>query len=222
MVQNSLFLIIFLNLLAGVLSLGVPVIYNNFRKLYPAPPHVVIVRLINLYVRQTVNASSLGLKVLSLFVGLTFCNSLIFIYSFSLINSLMIILAIWLIVLAGVLDLVYKVIPDFVTYPLILVGIGLGIFQYIVPMDAFLGAVVGYFLPLLVGLIFSGSLQAIGGGDIKYLSGIGAIVGLANLDIVLLTAFIVHVFIYIVKRIKYFPLAPVISAASIGVLIYNL
>jgi leader peptidase (prepilin peptidase)/N-methyltransferase len=123
---------------------------------------------------------------------------------------------------AAIVDFKAKVIPDLITYPLILFGFtGALLDAYFIsmPYDAAIGAMVGYLLPSMLGFVFEmfGTKNGIGSGDIKFMSGIGAWLGLYGLIYSVIFACGLSIVWTLIKRKKQFAFAPFCAG---GVLIY--
>ena len=100
-----------------------------------------------------------------------------------------------------VLDLAERIIPNVITLPMLAYALLLAATHMTMPLlQAILGAVIGAGLPLIVAIISRG---AIGGGDVKLMAMLGAVLGwkdalyvfaLAHVAgaLVLLTLFLVH------------------------------
>ena len=86
--------------------------------------------------------------------------------------------------------------------------------------DSVVGAMVGYFLPVLVCLLIVWyKKDAFGGGDIKLLSALGAWLGVESLLNVVAVASILGVVYAIVKRKSSLAFGPMIAIAGIAVAI---
>lgn len=100
-----------------------------------------------------------------------------------------VILAIWLLALAAI-DLDRFLLPDWLTYPLIIMGLVYSIGFGVGAVEAVFGALIGY--GLIAGLAWFWQArfgrEGIGLGDAKLLSAIGAWCGIFALPIVLLVS----------------------------------
>jgi leader peptidase (prepilin peptidase)/N-methyltransferase len=100
----------------------------------------------------------------------------------------------WVSLALALIDFEHQILPDVMTYPSIVFGLvcafvgGLASFP-----EAVLGAVVGAALPTLVILIYKlwRGIEGMGWGDVKYLSAIGAVVGVFDCLWVLVVAAVV-------------------------------
>lgn len=89
------------------------------------------------------------------------------------------------------IDKKHRLIPDMITLPFAACGIVLSFFSPLVSwQDSLLGAMFGFLLPWVVGIIFEKwrGIEGIGGGDIKYLCMIGAFLGVRGMLLTLVTA----------------------------------
>jgi len=74
-----------------------------------------------------------------------------------------------------VLDLAARIIPDRVTLPMLLYALLLAATSATIPpLQALLGAAIGGGLPLIIAMIGRG---AVGGGDVKLMGALGAVLG---------------------------------------------
>ena len=98
-------------------------------------------------------------------------------------------LAVWLLALAAI-DLDRYLLPDVLTYPLIIAGLGYSYVSGVGPILAFAGAIIGY--GLIAGLAWfwrhNFGREGIGLGDAKLLAAIGAWCGIFALPMVLLVS----------------------------------
>jgi leader peptidase (prepilin peptidase)/N-methyltransferase len=86
----------------------------------------------------------------------------------------------WISLALGLIDLEHQILPDVMTYPLIVIGLVCSALGGLVSLpEAALGAVVGAALPALVIVIYKlwRGVEGMGWGDVKYLAAIGAVVG---------------------------------------------
>lgn len=89
----------------------------------------------------------------------------------------------WVCLVLALIDFDHQILPDVITYPLILFGVGMsyagGITWW---LDSIVGAVFGALLPIAVIVLYKliRGEEGMGWGDVKFLAGIGAVVGLAG------------------------------------------
>jgi len=80
------------------------------------------------------------------------------------------------------IDLYHKIIPDLLSLPLLVIGIGLSFVNQVdLPfISSITGAATGFAFFYLLALAVSYSLnkEALGGGDIKFIAAIGAFIGI--------------------------------------------
>lgn len=111
------------------------------------------------------------------------------------------------------------VLPDIITYPLLIVGFGFACFGggTLIPAESFIGAGVGYALPTLASLLLVWrNKNVFGGGDIKYLAVIGAWLGVEKLVYVILAACLLFGIYALVRRRRAGAFGPALAAAAIG------
>jgi len=80
----------------------------------------------------------------------------------------------------SLIDLHFFILPDLITLPGILIGLGSSLFRKnITPLESFLGAVIGFLIPLAIYLFYVKvrKMEGIGFGDVKLLSFIGSVTG---------------------------------------------
>lgn len=134
-----------------------------------------------------------------------------------------------MIVISGI-DIPHQIIPDVFSLSLIAVGIGASVFNPLlgyVPVErlvnSLIGAAAGAGVLILLGLVGTWMFKkdAMGGGDVKLLAGIGAFIGLPK---VLLTLFIASLFgamvggyLLLTKKLErrgYIPFGPFLALAG--------
>lgn len=87
----------------------------------------------------------------------------------------------WVSLALGLIDLDYQILPDRLTYPSIVLGLGCSWFGgYTWWLDSLIGALVGAMLPTLVIVLYRllRGIEGMGWGDVKYLAAIGSVLGL--------------------------------------------
>ena len=127
-----------------------------------------------------------------------------------------------LLVLMAEIDFRSLLLPDILTIPLLLFGVFVACFglSNMSIEDSVVGAMVGYFLPVLVCLMIVWyKKDAFGGGDIKLLSALGAWLGVEGLLNVIAGASILGIVWALVQRKKSLAFGPMIAIAGIVVAI---
>ena len=87
----------------------------------------------------------------------------------------------WVSLALGLIDLDFQILPDWLTYPSIVFGLGCSLLGgYTWWLDSLIGALVGAMIPTLVIVIYRllRGIEGMGWGDVKYLAAIGSVVGL--------------------------------------------
>ncbi|MDR0449007.1 MAG: prepilin peptidase [Rickettsiales bacterium] len=135
-----------------------------------------------------------------------------------LTSNIFLVFAAWLFALAVLTDIKARLIPDILTFPLMLAGAAAaaGGLPWMPGFGAALfAAAAGYVMASLMGaLYYKKSDVAIGGGDIKLISAGGLLLGLTGLSVALVVA-AVAAYIWMRSRVKpgmtrnkFVPLAP--------------
>ena len=97
----------------------------------------------------------------------------------------------WASLVLGLIDLDHQILPDVITYPLIVLGLTASwLGGYTWWLDSLVGALVGAALPTAVILLYRAlrGIDGMGWGDVKYLAAIGSVVGLHGCVLVLVIA----------------------------------
>jgi len=87
----------------------------------------------------------------------------------------------WVSLALGLIDLDYQILPDRLTYPAIVFGLGCSwLGGYTWWLDSLIGALVGAMIPTLVIVLYRllRGIEGMGWGDVKYLAAIGSVLGL--------------------------------------------
>ena len=87
----------------------------------------------------------------------------------------------WVSLALGLIDLDFQILPNRMTYPSIVFGLGCSwLGGYTWWLDSLIGALVGALLPTLVIVIYRlwRGIEGMGWGDVKYLAAIGSVLGL--------------------------------------------
>ncbi|MCL2389350.1 MAG: prepilin peptidase [Elusimicrobia bacterium] len=164
--------------------------------------------------------------------ALLFCLLYVF-YGLSVPFFLFCILAFALIVISGI-DLEFQIIPDTFSLGLIAAGLVFSVFNYTLGVNVgerLLGSAFGIIAGggFLLGMGVVGKIifkkDAMGGGDIKLMAGVGACIGfervLAAMFIASLLASVVGIFLIIGKKVEhkgYIPFGPYLAAGSLATL----
>ncbi len=89
----------------------------------------------------------------------------------------------WVCLVLALIDYDHQILPDVITYPLIVFGLGLSVAGGLTWwLDSVVGASFGALMPIAVIVVYKmiRGQEGMGWGDVKYLAGIGAVVGLAG------------------------------------------
>lgn len=144
------------------------------------------------------------------------------IYFTNTISPAFLTLYVCLLILMAEIDFRSMLLPDILTIPLLLTGLLVACFNFsnITIEESIIGALVGYFLPVLVCLMIVWyKKDAFGGGDIKLLCALGAWLGVESLLNVVALASILGIVYAIVKRKSALAFGPMIAIAGIVVAI---
>ncbi|MBN2676355.1 MAG: prepilin peptidase [Alphaproteobacteria bacterium] len=159
--------------------------------------------------------------LVSIILFLVFFSALYFKYNlnlaFDLIAPFTAILFVALLFLS-LTDWQKRIIPDFITLPVLLVGLTLphfSIFTPLSPFESLSGALIGYFLPSLLAFAsYKFRPDGIGAGDTKLLAMIGAWVGPLGLSYTLLITTLLFSAYAIYTKKRALPLAPFANIAT--------
>lgn len=120
------------------------------------------------------------------------------------------------------IDLKHKLLPDKLTLPLVIIGL---IFAFIPGMDitwgsALFGCFAAFILFLLLAYLFQliTGKEALGGGDIKLIAGIGSFVGIYGVIFTIISASVIALLVLMLLRHdlqKNFPFGPFLILAAI-------
>jgi len=137
--------------------------------------------------------------------------------------SVMLIIYIWILLLLAEIDIRSFILPDILTIPLLLLGITASYLgkSHILIDESIYGALVGYFLPVVVSLLIVWyKKDAFGGGDIKLLSAIGSWLGVEGLLYVITSAAILGLLWALFKKKKSLAFGPMLSLSGIIILFF--
>lgn len=125
---------------------------------------------------------------------------------------------IWILVLLAEIDYKMMLLPDILTFPLLLTGLCFALFHGVGMgvADSIIGATAGYILPVIASLFLVWkSKEVFGGGDIKLLSAIGAWMGLENLLFVIIASCVIFGVYALVRRKRVGAFGPAIVLAAL-------
>ena len=131
---------------------------------------------------------------------------------------------IWVLLLLTEIDYRMQLLPDILTIPLLICGFAYASFVsfWVLPIESSLGAFLGYLVPVFTSLFFvHKNPTALGGGDIKLLSAIGAWIGFEKLMYAIVLScliFLITVVLYSRKRDGAF--GPSLVIATIAIIFY--
>lgn len=115
--------------------------------------------------------------------------------------------------ICGITDILYRKIPNYITFPLLFIAFGINIYK-----GNFIMALIGFSLAFIIGFV-GFVLGQMGAGDIKLMSALGAGFGLEPLFSILLVASIVGLIYalvaYIIKTINEGKISDKISALKV-------
>ncbi len=211
-----------------IFGMFIPYIARRFGKFMPATPAFAlfsIVRPQRRVSRQKVktNPRYLDLRAAyrwrSLMFGLV-CGLLswVMFYKYGSDNMVWYLLFLWGALLLIEIDYRWLMLPDIVTVPLLIFGFGYAVMVggWVGPGESFIGAVVGYFLPVFASLFLVWrDKDVFGGGDIKYLAVVGAWMGPDRILYVILTACAVFGLYAALKKRREGAFGPAIAAAAV-------
>lgn len=130
---------------------------------------------------------------------------------------------IWILLLLAEIDIRMLLLPDILTVPLLLLGFTFSAFSglWAMPYDSALGALFGYFVPVLISLFFVWkNKDAFGGGDVKLLAAVGAWFGVEKLLYAIIGACVLFALYAVIMRKRQGAFGPALSAAAIAVAFY--
>lgn len=130
---------------------------------------------------------------------------------------------IWSLLLLTEIDYRMYLLPDILTIPLLIIGSVYAVLVggWVSPAESSLGALVGYFLPVVASLFLVWKdKDMFGGGDIKLLAAIGAWFGADKLIYTILAAVAVFGVYALLKRQRSGAFGPAIAVAAIIIAFY--
>lgn len=131
----------------------------------------------------------------------------------------------WSLLLLTEIDYRMELLPDIITIPLLMMGFGFAVFagDWATPQESAIGALGGYFIPVMASLFLVWkSPDAFGGGDIKLLAALGAWFGLENLIVIIVLACVIFGIYALIYKKRDAAFGPSIAVAAIAVAFYFL
>ena len=128
----------------------------------------------------------------------------------------------WTLLLLAEIDWRISLLPDVLTVPLLIGGFAQAALGHgwIIAAESALGAVFGYGLPTLIGiLLLRRSKNAFGGGDVKLLAALGAWLGVIPLLYVISASSFLLLGYTLLKQRRSAAYGPILAAAAITVAI---
>lgn len=144
--------------------------------------------------------------------------SALFVLKFGSENMGWYVFYLWTLLLLAEIDVRMRLLPDILTVPLLIIGfayaaLGLG---WIIAAESALGALFGYFVPVVVSIfVVWKNKDAFGGGDIKLLAALGAWLGIEPLLYVIVIASVLMLIYSVFRRCRTVPFGPGLTVAAI-------
>ncbi len=131
----------------------------------------------------------------------------------------------WSLLLLAEIDYRTQLLPDIITVPLLIMGFVFAVMygQWINVGESAVGAMVGYFLPVLASLfVVWKNPSAFGGGDVKLFAAVGAWLGYINLVYVMVGAAVIASIYALIAKKRSLAFGPAIVLMTIVVTFFNL
>ena len=212
-----------------VLSFPIPFFARRFDKFLPADPGTALVRSFHIprfakskNKRRAKKRTSLWIKLI--FGGLKWgaMGAILASYFLKYESFIAYFLMIWICALLACIDEKIHILPDVLTFPLILSGFFFAANDWIglAPLDSAVGALMGFMLPTLTSALMTPFRpRSLGGGDFKMLAGVGAWLGFQGLVASILISFAAFGLISAFKKSKEGPYGASLLIAVIIVMI---
>ncbi len=206
----------------------VPYIARRFNKFMPATLGYAVYKILMPVKRckkTSLKKQALLRKYFYRSVGIGILTALLFYVFYLKFGQVAIfykLLFVWACVLLAEIDKRMFLLPDIITFPLVLVGffVSLASFGFVGPINASVAGLLGYFIPVVASLFFVWrNKDAFGGGDIKYLSVIGVWCGVSCLLFTIMLASISFGIYSIIKKQRSGAFGPWLSYSTILILI---
>ena len=211
---------------AFIFGFCVPYMARRFNKFMPATFAGALVELFRREKKlKTIRKSKLYQKFMwrsFMCASVTALVTALGIYHTTTIAPAFLTLYICLLILMAEIDFRSLLLPDILTIPLLLAGLFVACFgaSNMQIENSVVGAIIGYFLPVLVCLLIVWyKKDAFGGGDVKLLSALGAWLGVEGLLNVIAGASILGIVYAMIKRKSSLAFGPMIAIAGIVVAI---
>lgn len=207
----------------------VPYMARRFSKFMPATPAYALYRIFKPVKRTQKSCKkydrllkayrmrsllyALITALLSYFVGLKFGGAQVWFW----------LVFLWTLMLLSEIDIKMHLLPDILTVPLLVSGFlfAASFNACVDPLDSSIGAMFGYFMPVIAALLMLAySKDAFGGGDIKLMAALGAWLGVNGLLYTTISACVLFGIFALAKGIKTGAFGPALSLAGIIVLLF--
>lgn len=226
-----------LYILSGFLfGLLIPYMARRFSKFMPATMAYALYRLI-VPVKKASKQKRLAnghyqtlmQKYLMRSIGWAIVTSALTFASHLCLPSDFFIALIWILLLLYEIDKRMLLLPDILTVPLLMIGFLFASTQEpVINLDTFspafqsaIGAISGYFLPVIASLVIvKKHPEAFGGGDIKLLAAVGAWIGFEYIPAILLASSCLFGFFCLAKRERAGAFGPAIVIATLGLVFF--
>ena len=223
----------------------VPYMARRFAKFMPATPAYALYRLIK--PSKHTKCENQKYKLLKKKYRL---RSLVYAFALSGLSLMLIrnnaanvmivgsMLFIWILALLAEIDYRTFLLPDILTVPLLIFGFAFsaiveeffgvgkyvcGDFPMIGVVQSAIGALLGYFIPVVASLfMLKKSKDAFGGGDIKMLAAIGAWLGINGLFFTILSSCVLFGVYMLIKRKKSGAFGPALAMAAVAYIVYSM
>ena len=205
-----------------ILGFLIPYISRRFAKFMPATPAYAILQVLRpskfLYNHR-------HKKLYSAYFWRSFMSgvlvsgiSYLFFYRYGISQIWWHLTFVFVLLLLAEIDGRMFLLPDILTVPLLILGfvyatLGNG---WIIPAESAIGAILGYVLPVAVGiLVVHRNKDAFGGGDIKFLAALGAWLGVDALLYVIALASIIMFIYSLILRKRFVAFGPGLAFSAI-------
>lgn len=216
-----------------VFGLLIPYLARRFAKFMPATFAYAIYRIIlpnKIVSRAKRKDNPLYRKLMNRYLMrslgwgiVTAALSYLIVDKFSDYNAFWSLSFVWILLLLTEIDNRMFLLPDILTIPLLLLGFAFAVTVgvWVDPLESAMGALAGYFLPVVASLLIVWkNKDAFGGGDVKLLSALGAWLGVENLLYVIILSTLLFMAWALIKKQRSGAYGPAIAIAAIIVAFY--